>query len=104
MTIAAADPADPETGRMQIHDQKSALIADVATGIGRVLEEGVGYPTAMYVVVPDQPYQIAMGAVYTYYEFPVGQEERMTDEEWQAMLESGSAPDAPEWTQSFIVP
>jgi len=104
MTVAAADPADPEMGGRDLSDQKSALVADVATGMGRVLEEGVGYPTKIYVVIPNSPYRIAVGAVYTYYEFTVSPEDRMTDEDWQAMLESGNAPDAPDWTSMFIVP
>jgi hypothetical protein len=104
MTIAAADPADEAMGSGDLSDQKSALVADVATGIGRVLEEGVGYPTLIYVVLPNAPYRIAVGAVYTYYEFTVEPENRMTDEAWQAMLESGNAPEAPDWTSLFIVP
>lgn len=104
MTIAASDPADPALGGGEVSDQKSALIADVATGIGRVLEEGVGYPSTIYVVIPDAPYEIAIGAVYTYYEFTVEPDKRMTDEDWQAQLESGNAPDAPGWTSTFIIP
>jgi hypothetical protein len=104
MTVAAADPVDPAMGSGEISDQKSALVADVATGIGRVLEEGVGYPTLIYVVLPDAPYRVAVGAVYTYYEFTVDLDKRMTDEAWQLMIESGNAPDAPDWTSLFIVP
>lgn len=104
LTVAAADVADPMQGGGDLHDQKSALVADVATGIGRVLEEGVGYPTNIYVVTPTEPYTVAVGAVYTYYEFTVAQDDRLTDEAWQELLESSSAPTAPEWTSSFIVP
>lgn len=104
LTVAAADVADPLQGGGSLHDQKSALVADVATGVGRVLEEGVGYPTSIYVVTPTEPYTVAVGAVYTYYEFPVAQDNRLTDEAWQALLESSSAPAAPEWTSSFIAP
>lgn len=103
MTIAAADATDELGGRGYLEDQKSALIADVATGVGRVLEEGVGYPTYIYVVIPDEPYRVAVGAVFTYYEFPVPQDQRMTDEEWRAMLEAGNAPDAPDWTSLFMI-
>lgn len=103
MTIAASDPADVALGGGNLSDQKSALVADVATGMGRVLEEGVGYPTKIYVVHPEAPYEIAVGAVYTYYEFDVPLAERLTDEAWQKMLETGKAPAAPEWTGMFIV-
>ena len=101
MTIAAADPAgDGYAARLE--DQKSALVADVATGMERVLEEGVGYPTYIYVVLPDEPYRVGIGVVYTYYEFIVAPSDRMTDQTWQALLESGQAPAQPEWTQAFI--
>jgi len=110
MTLAAADTED-EFSR-DLEDQKAALIADVATGpVGginagdlRVLEEAIGQPTRIYVVLPDEPWRVAVGAVFTYYEFHVGLDERMTDEQWQAMLESGEAPPQPEWTSSFIAP
>jgi Protein of unknown function (DUF3160). len=101
MTIAAADPAD-DGYAARLEDQKSALVADVATGMERVLEEGVGYPTYIYVVLPDEPYRVGVGVVYTYYEFIVAPSDRMTDETWQALLESGRAPVQPEWTQAFI--
>lgn len=101
MTVASADPADDGHPAI-LEDQKSALVADVATGVGRVLEEGVGYPTYIYVVLPDEPYRVGVGVVYTYYEFAVSPEERMTDETWRGLLESGQAPAQPEWTQAFI--
>ncbi len=106
-TLAAADT----TGDMSrdLSDQKAALIADVATGLspdGTVvaLEEAVGQPTIIYVVLPGQPLRLGTGAVFSYYEFPVSVSSRLTDEQWQAMVESGSAPPAPEWTSSFIAP
>jgi hypothetical protein len=103
LTIAAADPAEDIQSRAYLEDQKSALIADVASGYGRALEEGVGYPTNIFVVSPVAPYQVTVGAVYTYYEFPVPIAERMTDEDWRAMIESGKTPAAPEWTSTFII-
>lgn len=102
-TIAAADSADSTGAREYLEDQKSALVADVATGMGRVLEEGVGYPTLIYVVSPEAPYHLTVGAVYTYYEFPMPTDQRLTDETWREMLEGGNTPDAPEWTSSFII-
>lgn len=102
-TIAAADTQAADQGRSYLEDQKSALVADVAAGIGRVLEEGVGYPTLIYVVTPDQPYQVAVGAVYTYYEFTVQPDQRMTDQTWQEQLLSENPPTQPDWTSAFIV-
>lgn len=104
MTIAAADPPEGGEGRNYLEDQKSALVADVASGYGFALEEGVGYPVPILVVSPLAPYHLTFGAVYTYYEFSVPANERMTDEAWRTMLESGSAPAMPDWTKSYIIP
>lgn len=102
MTIASADKQDTGEYRSYLEDQKSPVVADVATGIGRVLEEGVGYPTYIYVVIPELPYKVGIGMVYTYYEFEILPSERMTDETWRSLLESGQAPAQPTWTSSFI--
>jgi hypothetical protein len=104
ITIASADTEAADQGRSYLEDQKSALVADVATGVGRVLEEGVGYPTSIYVVLPNAPYQVAVGAVYTYYEFTVTPDQRMTDESWRAQIEAGNAPALPDWSSAFIIP
>ena len=103
LTIAAAD-APGEEGRLFLQDQRAALIADVATGSGAALEEAVGDPTPIYVVLPDQPWRLAIGAVYTYYEFNVSADQRMTDEAWYEMLDSGNNPAQPAWTDSFSAP
>jgi hypothetical protein len=107
-TLAAAD-MDPDVDRPILEDQKAALIADVATGLSSendlvALEEAIGQPTVIYVVLPGQPTRLATGAVFSYYEFPVPVSERMTDEQWQAMVEAGSNPPAPDWTKLFITP
>ncbi len=101
LTIAAADQEENMI-RGYLEDQKSPLVADIATGIGRVLEEAVGDPTRIYVILPDQPYRIGSGAVYSYYEFTVAPSERMTDKDWQELVYSNQLPQAPEWTNLFI--
>jgi hypothetical protein len=89
-----------------LSDQKAALVADVATGIdaATALEEAVGQPTRIYVVLPDQPWRIALGAVYSYYEFIVPSSNRLTDEAWQAQVQAGTNPAQPDWTKLFITP
>jgi hypothetical protein len=104
LTIASADSSASDQNRSYLDDQKSAVVADVATGVGRVLEEGDGYPTLIYVVTPDQPYQVAVGAVYTYYEFTVTPDKRMTDDDWRNLLVTSNAPAQPDWTSNFIIP
>jgi hypothetical protein len=107
LTLAATDREGGNDYR-DLSDQRAALVADVATGLDKtgnlsVLEEGVGQPTVIVVVLPDSPYRLAVGAVFTYYEFTVAPSERMTDETWQAMVEAGTAPPAPDWTSLFII-
>ncbi len=107
-TLAAAD-TDPNGGRPILEDQKAALIADVASGLGpdggvSALEEAIGQPAPIYVVVPGSPNVIATGAVFSYYEFTVPVSGRMTDEQWQAMLAGGSNPAMPDWTSIFAAP
>ena len=106
-TLAAADT----TGDMlrDLSDQKAALVADVATGTNDlqtlvVLEEADGQPTLIYVILPDSPHRIAIGAVYSYYEFTVPSSGRMTDEQWQAQVEAGTNPAQPDWTKLFVAP
>jgi hypothetical protein len=107
LTLAAADT----TGDMSrdLSDQKAALVADVATGTNDLstlvaLEEGVGQPTIIYVVLPDSPWRVSIGAVYSYYEFQVPSANRLTDEAWQAQVEAGTNPPQPDWTKMFIAP
>ena len=88
-------------------DEKSPVVADVHTDLAvtkQALEEGTGYPLALYAVMPvDGQLQLVVGACYDYYEFLVSMDKRMTDEEWQAALDSGTAPPRPTWTNAFIV-
>jgi hypothetical protein len=107
LTLAAADTQGPADRNLE--DQKAALIADVATGLYpgfdlAALEEAIGAPTEIYVILPDNPWRVAIGAVYTYYEFPVAVADRMTDEQWQAKVEAGDTPPQPDWTSSFVSP
>ncbi len=86
-------------------DLDSALIADIASGPVQVLEVGTGRFDELYVLVPDDAgrFQVARGAVFSYYEFPVPAGLRLTDETWRAQLNSGNAPPRPEW-QDLLFP
>jgi len=84
-------------------DERMALVADVHTDLNtsQALEEGVGDACPIYVIViVEKRKEIAMGGVFSYYEFkqPIG--DRLTDEAWQAL---SPLPDRPAWTGSFIV-
>ncbi len=106
-TLKAADTTGDNA--RDLSDQKAALVADVATGTNDLqtlvaLEEAVGQPTRIYVILPDSPWRVALGAVYSYYEFSVPAAGRLTDEAWQAQLAAGTNPAQPDWTKLFITP
>jgi len=102
LTIAAADKAEPGGS---LDEEEAAVVADVATdpNSGQVLEEAVGRVFGIYVVVEAEgSLAVAQGGVFSYYEFAWPISDRLTDEAWREMLESGQAPSRPEWTSSFI--
>jgi hypothetical protein len=68
-----------------------------------VLELGTGYIDNVFVLVPDNDgdFQVAAGGVYSYYEF-WNTEQRLTDEEWRAMLDAANNPPRPGWQQIFL--
>ncbi len=106
-TLKAADTTGPDM--RDLSDQKAALVADVATGTTDLntlvaLEEAVGQPTLIYVVLPDSPWRVSVGAVYSYYEFTVPSSGRLTDEAWQAQVEAGTTPPQPDWMSMFVAP
>jgi hypothetical protein len=92
--------------RSAIGDNPAALVADVATDPGgTVLEEATGQIFEIYAVVPvDGSLRIAMGGVFSHYEFPWPLDDRLTDRKWHGMLDSGQAPPLARWTESFIAP
>ncbi len=84
-------------------ENPAALIADVATAPpDSVLEEGTGYISEIYAVVPvEGKLRIARGGVYSYYEFTWPATDRLTDQKWREMLQNQEAPEAPAWTRTF---
>jgi hypothetical protein len=86
-------------------DSSVAIVADVHTDVNsmQVLEEGVGYPLPIYVVVNrDGHTYVAQGAVFSYYEFKHPLSDRLTDEAWQELLEEGNGPDLPQWVSRIV--
>jgi hypothetical protein len=82
-----------------------AIIADVHTDSNTdiCLEEGVGYPLEIFVIVNNDGYtRLSRGAVFSYYEFSQPISNRLTDEEWRNMLEGENPPELPLWYTSFM--
>ncbi|MGC9316515.1 MAG: DUF3160 domain-containing protein, partial [Armatimonadota bacterium] len=109
LTLQVSEGGEHAAHWFEIENQTGrnmACIADVHSFFDSVLEVGVGPAYRIYVVVPhpDGGLQIARGGCFSYWEFHWPASDRLTDEKWQAMLQSGEAPSRPEWTESFVVP
>jgi len=86
-------------------DEKIDLVADVHTdpNTKQVLEEGVGSPFNIWVIIKDSKgKRLCRGAVFSYYEFKQPMSNRLTDEKWQEMQRENRRPPQPTWTDSFI--
>jgi hypothetical protein len=86
-------------------DEKMEIVADVHTDVntGQVLEEGVGSPFNIYVIIDSaRGVRICRGAVFSYYEFKHPMEDRLTDEKWQEMGERRERPNQPDWVKTFV--
>jgi hypothetical protein len=88
---ASGFAADPESS--------APVVVDIFSNLTDALEVATGGFDTLYVLVPndDGTFQVAIGATYAFYEFWVPRGERLTDEEWRAMLTNGEAPARPEW-------
>ncbi|HLV79067.1 MAG TPA: DUF3160 domain-containing protein, partial [Chthonomonadaceae bacterium] len=85
-------------------DRDMAVAADIHTDMahGKALEENVGHANVIYAVFPAKgKLWIGRGAVFTYYEFEQPIANRLSDETWQKMLDTGKAPGQPVWIKSF---
>jgi hypothetical protein len=87
-------------------DERIAVVADVHTcpdPLAAVLEEAVGNPMVIYVAVEVEGRIIlTRGGIFSYYEFAWPMNDRLTDEAWQEMLDSGDTPPMPLWVGVFV--
>jgi len=92
-----------KTSEGNLNVESAVIVTDVATDPnGFVLEQGVGFVSEIYVVVPiNGKLKITKGGTYSYYEFPWPLSDRLTDKEWREMCEENE-PTAPDWTKVFI--
>jgi hypothetical protein len=106
LTAEDIDPSDAQTGGFtESPNDIAAVIADIMSNPTSALEIGTGHIDQIYVLVPndDGDFQVARGGVYSFYEFWVPRERRLTDEEWRQMLSRGEQPDRPGWAGDFVV-
>lgn len=94
--------ADPSSSGGAEIDQDAAIVADIASSSTGVREVATGRFDRIFVLVPDDQgrFQVAAGGVYSFYEFASPPGTRLTDEEWRASLDAGTAPAQPPWTQA----
>lgn len=93
-------------------DKKVALIADVYTANAdnnpskSILYAGIGAADEIYVIVEiDGWLYLTRGAVFSYRQVQKGNAEpRLTDEEWQKMIESKPRLGQPQWMKPIICP
>ncbi|HYV90548.1 MAG TPA: DUF3160 domain-containing protein [Chitinophagales bacterium] len=113
LTLSVLDPDKnlDSWSLVQGPDKSIAVVADVFTRNimncekNGILHEATGYVYDLYAVVEIEGYlYLTKGATYTYHEFvqPLGK--RLTDEDWQKMLETNHAPPLPDWIKELIVP
>lgn len=95
----------PEYGELDDRALRTDIVADVHTdGNSRqVLEVGTGKlrMCAVAYLNPDGDLLVGFGPVLTFHEFKHPISDRLTDEAWQKMLESGKTPADPHWIKNF---
>jgi hypothetical protein len=108
--FATSDLSDDEEYN-GLSEGSDALVADIYRSSSRYLEEATGFVNTIWVIVPiaDGRFELARGAVYSYYEFRWPAESpRLTDKEWRSMLDNarpyGSGPvGRPSWQAPFLL-
>lgn len=87
---------------------KTTLVADVHTHTFEktVVEEATGKVDLIVVAcpAPDGSVFLAAGPVLSYYEFKHPMDDRLTDQAWRDMLNSGEKPERPNWYLPLIRP
>ncbi len=100
-------PGSQEEKSLQGKDDafKTTIIADVHTesNTKKALEVGTGKVDWVIVAhkTKDGRIGLAVGPMFSYYEFPWPMKDRLTDEKWREILETDS-PDRPDWIENFI--
>lgn len=91
-------------------DKSIAVVADIYTRNvpeckkNGVLHVATGNANNIFVVVEiEGNLYLTRGATFSYYEFVQPLDIRLTDEEWQKMLEDKKAPPVPEWMKSILI-
>lgn len=86
-------------------DRRVAVVADVHSASSEALEVAVGGADDLLVLLDlEGDLRIARGAIFSYYEFKVRREDRLSDEQWHDLLDRGAAPPRPAWMFELLHP
>ena len=111
-TLSVVDPdkSFDEWSQVEGPDKSIAIVADIYTRNipdcpkNGILHEAVGNANNIFVVVEiEGNLYLTKGATFSYYEFIQPLNNRLTDEEWQEMLEKKKAPSVPVWIEKIMI-
>ena len=111
-TLSVVDPDKyfDKWSQVEGADKSIAIVADIYTrnilGCPKngILHEAVGNANNIFVVVEiEGNLYLTKGAVFSYYELIQPLNNRLTDEEWQKMLEKNKAPSVPVWIEKYMI-
>ena len=105
LSVLNPDAETPDSwGFVKGADKRVAVVCDVFTrnvdGCNKngILYEATGNPNVIYALVQiNGKTYITRGATFSYYEFVRPMDNRLTDEEWQKMIDNEKAPSQPAW-------
>lgn len=105
LSVLNPDAESPDSwGFVKGADKRVAVVCDVFTrnvdGCNKngILYEATGNPNVIYALVQiNGKTYITRGATFSYYEFVRPKDNRLTDEEWQKMIDDEKAPSQPAW-------
>ncbi len=98
MTLSVLADDYEDWWQLEGPDKNMPVIADVHTADFEALEVGVGKAHEIYVAVEiEGKIKLTRGAIFSFYEFYHPISDRLTDEKWQEMLNTGKAPEQPSW-------
>lgn len=106
--LLGSEPNDAQFGGDEGRMERGvAIVTDVYTNLMReeVVQLGIGRLMDLFVVVPNEVgSRLTHGGILSFYEFTHPMSDRLTDEAWNQMLETGEVPALPSWTDSFVEP
>jgi hypothetical protein len=109
LTLSIIDPVPQNWENVMGPDKSIAVVADIYTRNvldcpkDGILHVATGKANEIYVVVEIEGYlYLTKGATFSYFEFVRPINNRLTDEEWQKILEGKETPAIPVWMKDIL--